>query len=274
MSQVVKKYIQNNAIDGTKINFNNDEYFRVKDNSGNDLNLFKVNNTNELEFNLLPKIDLTPTSDTQLTNKYYVDTALPTGTQQNFTLTATDISNGYILLSESVNYDSVIVIIEGALQTSLGSNPDYSLSENGNYTQITFLNDLLSNGETPLQVGDYIEVKASVQTSQTNAPSIVGSNTTPIVISSSGILFSGHRYFNTWYIKATSDNLTISANPQIVNGNIIGQQLTLLGRDNSYKLILANGNGLELNGNITLGLGDSIILEWTGSAWIELARNS
>lgn len=76
-----------------------------------------------------------------------------------------------------------------------------------------------------------------------------------------------------------SGGVDITANPQIQAGTSIGQDMIICGTDNTNYLILENGNGLSLNGSITLGKDDCITLRWLGSDgstsdWVEISRNN
>lgn len=75
MSQIKKKFIQNNAIDGTKVLFLNNESFRVKDSSGNDVDLFKLTAGNVFQMMAMPQTSSDPTNNNDLARKSYIDAA-------------------------------------------------------------------------------------------------------------------------------------------------------------------------------------------------------
>ncbi len=66
--------------------------------------------------------------------------------------------------------------------------------------------------------------------------------------------------------------LTVTANPQIVAGTIVGQRLSIQGTDDAKAVTLTNGNGLSMNGDIELGQGDLILFFWDGVVWQEMYR--
>jgi len=73
MSQTAKKWIKNDAIDGTKIRLNNNENIRGR-NAGNtvDLNIGKVNSGDVWEFGIEPNWGTYPSAGSSLVNKDYV----------------------------------------------------------------------------------------------------------------------------------------------------------------------------------------------------------
>lgn len=73
MAQIKKKFLASNAVDGTKVQFSNDEAFRVKSSSGNDVSLFKFDGSNVFQFLQLPRVGSDPTVDNDVSRKSYVD---------------------------------------------------------------------------------------------------------------------------------------------------------------------------------------------------------
>lgn len=69
--------------------------------------------------------------------------------------------------------------------------------------------------------------------------------------------------------------VTMTSNPTIADG-INGQILILRGSHATDTITLTDGNGMQLNGNITLGLNDTITLYYDGfiaNDWIEITRS-
>lgn len=69
--------------------------------------------------------------------------------------------------------------------------------------------------------------------------------------------------------------VTLTSNPSIADG-INGQQLILRGSSATDTITITDGNGVQLNGNVTLGLNDTITLYYDGlitNDWIELTRS-
>ena len=65
----------------------------------------------------------------------------------------------------------------------------------------------------------------------------------------------------------------MSANPQIEAGTQVGQQLVLVGRDDTNTVYLEDGNGLKMNGPVTLSADSTITFVWDTVNWVELNRN-
>ena len=73
MSQIKKKFIENNAIDGLKLQLMNGQGLRVKDYDGSDRTLFYFNSSNEWQFTIAPKLSIDPSAQNDLVRKKYVD---------------------------------------------------------------------------------------------------------------------------------------------------------------------------------------------------------
>jgi hypothetical protein len=74
------------------------------------------------------------------------------------------------------------------------------------------------------------------------------------------------------FISSQGGVETITANPQIAAGTIVGQELELVGTSDTNYSILNDGNGLALNGAIQLKRHSVIALAWDGSDWFERNR--
>lgn len=77
------------------------------------------------------------------------------------------------------------------------------------------------------------------------------------------------------YVTGSGGAVDISANPQISAGTIDGQEMRLIGTDNTNTVTLDHGTGLIMNGSCVLQAGSSIDYSWSSgaSAWIEMGRN-
>ncbi len=73
MSQIKKKFIEDNAIDGLKLQLLNGQGFRVKNTDGSDRTLFHFNSSNEWQFSIAPKLSVDPSAQNDLVRKKYVD---------------------------------------------------------------------------------------------------------------------------------------------------------------------------------------------------------
>lgn len=77
--------------------------------------------------------------------------------QETFVLTGTDISNQYVDLAQTVSAGSVHMIPEGGPAQVEGV--DFTLSDGGGFTRITFAGDLASGGDAALVNGDTLYIK-------------------------------------------------------------------------------------------------------------------
>jgi len=77
MAKILKEWIADDAVDGTKFKLLNDQSLKARNNTDtDDVNLFKLNTSNELELALQPKFASDPTVDNDLARKKYVDDGL------------------------------------------------------------------------------------------------------------------------------------------------------------------------------------------------------
>jgi len=105
--------------------------------------------------------------------------------------------------------------------------------------------------------------------------SIVGTRAAPQSITAAGgIAFTGSAQRSLWFVKSNSVLVAISANPQIAVGTVTGQELTLIGCNDTDVLTLDDGTGLDQNGFVELNNGASIRYIWDGTSWNEISRSN
>lgn len=77
-------------------------------------------------------------------------------------------------------------------------------------------------------------------------------------------------------VQGTPGAVTLSAATPIAAGAFNGQLLLLTGAHAANTVTIQTGGNVDLNGDITLGLGQSVMLVWnsTRSAWEELNRSN
>lgn len=78
------------------------------------------------------------------------------GAKENVTLQASDISNGYVDLAQAIMPNTLDVVVSGLVQVE---GVDYSLSQPGSVTRVTFSGDLAAGGAAALVAGDVIRFK-------------------------------------------------------------------------------------------------------------------
>ena len=102
--------------------------------------------------------------------------------------------------------------------------------------------------------------------------SVSGSRGAPVNVTAGGGISPGADTFQKIYIQGSGGAVTVTANPQVAAGTTDGQRLILVGRSDTNTVTLANGTGLSLNGDITLGDDDTLDLSWDGTSWCEVSR--
>lgn len=75
MTQVKKKFILNDAVDGAKVRYLNDQTFRANDAGGNAVDLFKLDSSDVFQLLSLPRVSSGPSDDNDVVRKLYVDDA-------------------------------------------------------------------------------------------------------------------------------------------------------------------------------------------------------
>lgn len=78
MTQIKKKFVLNEAIDGDKIRLLNEQSLVAKTSGGSDLDLFKLTSSDTLDFQVLPKVAISPSDADHITRKGYVDDEIQT----------------------------------------------------------------------------------------------------------------------------------------------------------------------------------------------------
>ncbi len=74
MSQIIRKFLSNDAVDGSKIKLQNNQYLKARNAADSaDVNIIKLNASDVIEFNSFPQKSGTPSTANELVNKSYVD---------------------------------------------------------------------------------------------------------------------------------------------------------------------------------------------------------
>jgi hypothetical protein len=106
-----------------------------------------------------------------------------------------------------------------------------------------------------------------------NVPSITGTRSAPIAVTTGGVPFSGVAWMNTWYIQGSGGAVDIVANPQIDPATSVGQKLSLVGCSDVNTVTFEDGTGLLLNGMWIAENNRVLNLEWDGTNWFETSRS-
>lgn len=96
----------------------------------------------------------------------------------------------------------------------------------------------------------------------------------PLVILAAGTIIRPESTVMNITATVGGGALTLTANPPVADG-VNGQLLILRGSSATDTITITDGNGMQLNGNVTLGLNDTIMLYYDGlitNDWIEITR--
>lgn len=76
-------------------------------------------------------------------------------------------------------------------------------------------------------------------------------------------------------VQGNGGAVVLDGTTAIADGSVDGQQLVLEGADATNTVEITDGANVDLNGDVTLALGQCIRLAWneTRSVWVEVARN-
>lgn len=119
--------------------------------------------------------------------------------------------------------------------------------------------------------GDTLVISAVGGGSGTGALNVLGTPT-PLAITAGGGITATTDQRALQYVTTTGGPVNVTAVPQISGGVTVGQELYLQGTSATNYPILANGNGLSLNGPIDLQNNSGLILVWNGTVWSEISR--
>jgi hypothetical protein len=100
---------------------------------------------------------------------------------------------------------------------------------------------------------------------------VTGTRASPTSVTAAGFT-PGTAYRQRAFVQGSGGAVTITANPRIAAGSIVGQVLTLVGCSDTNTLTIAHGNGLVMNGPIELKADSKLHLSWDGTNWTEDGR--
>lgn len=111
-------------------------------------------------------------------------------------------------------------------------------------------------------------------TSITNKGGLVtyGSPSSPVVVDETVGILATTEQRQLHFISSDGGAQTISGIPHISAGNEVGQEIIIRGTSDVNYIIIPDGNGVSLNGNITINSGQSVTMLWDGSVWTEISR--
>jgi hypothetical protein len=104
-------------------------------------------------------------------------------------------------------------------------------------------------------------------------PVITGSMGAPVaIVGAAGIVFAGVVIDNTVFIQGSGGPVTITSNPKITAGTIVGQRILLIGCSDANTITMADGDGVNLNGSIVFQQYTCLLVVWDGANWVEVSR--
>ena len=149
--------------------------------------------------------------------------------------------------------------------TGAGDNFYIDVNDGGNVI------DFYGEGTNMLQVnGKGVQFQEAVGGTWDNTPQSISAGT------QIGMARSGE------FVQGNGGPVTITATPSLTAGFFDGQEVTIMGVDNTNTVTIQDGSvlsgsGVVLTGgaNITLGLFDTVTLKWVADAdtWVEISRS-
>jgi hypothetical protein len=100
---------------------------------------------------------------------------------------------------------------------------------------------------------------------------VSGSTGSPNLITTSGVT-AGSAQRQMIFVATSGGAVTVTANPQISAGTVVGQELVVVGTSASNYPVFNDGSGLSLNGVANLTNNAVLNLFWDGSVWHEQSR--
>jgi len=80
--------------------------------------------------------------------------------------------------------------------------------------------------------------------------------------------------FQTIFVQGSGGAVTITANPAITTGAVVGQEVTLIGESDTNTLTINDGNGVSQNGPMLLRQNSAITYQADGTNWVEISRRN
>jgi hypothetical protein len=168
----------------------------------------------------------------------------------------------------AINNNAPIIMIDGAVQIP---TIDYTFAVVVGVGTVTFI-PTLDPSEVPSAVVITALSPGSGGAGITGGFVVYGSIAGPVLITDIGGVTSTADQRALIFISTSGGAVTVTANPQISAGTKVGQELRLVGTSDTNYVILNDGNGLSLNGQILIKNKVSIDLWWDGAVWNENDR--
>lgn len=173
------------------------------------------------------------------------------------------VNDLFTFSGKAIDSASVWVFVNGLYRLS-----GYNFTQGLTQSTIQFTTDIP-------ELGQEVEVhyfKTLTTPAISNALVPNGSVGSPNVISAAGGVSSTSDQRQYQFVISSGGAVTVTANPQVSAGTVVGQELIIEGTSDTDYPVLSHGNGLNLNGSIDLKNRKKIFLLWNGVDWSEMAR--
>lgn len=187
MSQLQKKFIAANAVDGTKIRLSNAEVLRARNAANSaDVSILQVNASDRIVFSSVPQVAADPSVANDLVRKSYVDAVLQ-GLKPKASVRAASTANIALTGGASLTVDTVVLVngdrlllkdqtapAENGIYDVSGIGTAYTLTRSSDFDSLTPINEI--RGAYTFVIEGTQSAKSFVETAN---PTVL--NTDPIV---------------------------------------------------------------------------------------------
>ena len=207
-----------------------------------------------------------------------VPTGLINNSNQSFELSiAPNNSASLSLYLDGLILDNSQYSLSGTTITLIGVVPNFGQELYATYTVLAGGGSGIVTGIADTSSID-LTLSLGVLTADLKQPFLIDVGSTrgaPLNITAAGgIPFTSTKLQNLLFVQGNGGAVTITANPKIAAGTVIGQKLDLIFVDDTNTLTITDGNGVNQNGAIVGNSNSSISYIWEGSNWFELSRRS
>lgn len=103
---------------------------------------------------------------------------------------------------------------------------------------------------------------------------ITGTYASPTsIVAATGIVAPADNADQVKYLKGPAAGAAVTANPQIAGGLVNGQEMDVIGCDDTDWFSLSHGNGLIMDGTVKFVAGTVVKFKWNGADWIMVGGN-
>ena len=171
-----------------------------------------------------------------------------------------------------VNSSDLFVFSDGQLVRKTG-NWSYAV-----IAMVPTLTFTAGNAPAPGQQLDVATLTASQPGAGGSAVSggfvAVGDAGAPVAVPAAAGVLQYNNQRTLLFTVSTGGVTPVTSAPQVAAGTKVGQELRIVGTSDVNAITFVSGNGLLLNGPITMGNGVSLDLYWNGLVWAESDRSN